>query len=93
MSGDVYQQLCVPDSGPSILYSLPKIYKPDICNKFQFRPMFAAYNTARFKLANFLDPIDAPVTSSKNTVENSSSFVEDYTKQTKPRNLFAQGLV
>jgi hypothetical protein len=88
LTDDIYQQLFVSGSGPGILYGLPKIHKPDFCNKFQFRPIFAAYNTASFKLAKFLVPILAPFTSNDFTVENSHGFVQDVVKLNNANSYF-----
>jgi hypothetical protein len=53
LSSETYFQLHVSGSGPSILYGLPKIHKPDFNVKFQFCPIFAAYNTLVSNLQNF----------------------------------------
>ena len=71
-----YKQLYVTGSGPGILYGLPKVHKANFRDNFPFRPIFAAYKTAPYKLAKFLVPIIlAPFTSNKYTVDNSYSFV------------------
>ena len=62
MSDDTYKKLFSSGSGPGILYGLPKIHKVDFAHKFQLRPIFAAYNSASYKLAKFLVPILDPFT-------------------------------
>ena len=57
LSDETYKSLFVSGSGPGILYGLPKIHKPNFCTEFPFRPIFAAYNTASYKLAKFFVPI------------------------------------
>jgi hypothetical protein len=80
LSDDLYHQLFVTGSSPGILYGLPKVHKPDFSSKFQFRPIFAAYNTPSVKLAKFLVPLLAPFTRNEFTVDNSHQFVQDITK-------------
>ena len=77
MSEDTYKALYASGTAPGILYGLPKIHKKDFGSKFQFRPIFAAYNTPSFKLAKFLVPILNPFTNSANTVSNSFCFAKD----------------
>ena len=55
-----YKQLYVTGSGPGIL---PKVHKANFRDNFPFRPIFAAYKTAPYKLAKFLVPFLAPFTS------------------------------
>ena len=50
LSDDIYKQLYVTGSGPGILYGAPKIHKPNFSTEFPFRPIFAAYNTASYKI-------------------------------------------
>ena len=79
---ETFKQLYVSGSGPGILYGLPKIHKSNFAQNFQFRPIFAAFNTASFKIAKFLVPILRPLTSNEYTVSNSYSFVNNIcTKQ------------
>ena len=75
-------------SAPGILYGLPKIHKPDFASKFQFRPIFAAYNNPCFKLAKFLVPILQPYASNDHTVENSASFVSQLEQFNNTDSLF-----
>jgi len=72
-----YKQVSASGSGPGILYGLPKIHKADFSTKFQFRPIFAAYNLPTFNLAKYLVGVLSPFTTSEYTVENSRTFVED----------------
>ena len=60
---------------PGILYGLPKIHKPDFSSKFQFRPIFAAYNNPCYKLSKFLVPLLSPYATNEYTIDNSLSFV------------------
>ena len=41
---------------------------------YSFRPIFAAYNTASYKIAKYLVPILSPFTTNEYTIENSYSF-------------------
>ena len=66
LSYETYKSLFV--SGPGILYGLPKTHKPNFCAEFPFRPIFAAYNTASYKLATFFVPILAPLTTNEFTI-------------------------
>ena len=75
LSDDIYKQLYVTGSGPGILYGAPKIHKPNFSTEFPFRPIFAAYNTASYKLAKFLVTTLSPLTTNDYTIENSYSFV------------------
>lgn len=76
LSDNVYRSLYCSGSAPGILYGLPKIHKPDFASKFQFRPIFAAYNCPSFKIAKYLVPILAPLTTNNYTLGNSYSFVK-----------------
>ena len=58
------------------MYGLPKIHKPNFDVNFPFRPIFAAYNTASYKLSKFLIPVLAHLTTNQYTVSNSYSFSE-----------------
>ena len=77
ITDDLYRKLFVSGSGPGILYGLPKIHKIDFSTKFQFRPIFAAYNTPSFNIAKFLVPILNPFTKNQYTIENSYSFSKE----------------
>ena len=76
LSDNVYRSLYWSGSEPGIPYGLPKIHKPDFASKFQFRPIFAAYDCPFFKIAKYLVPILASLTTNNSTLENSYSFVK-----------------
>ena len=80
LSADVNKKLLVSGSGPGILYGLPKVHKTDFFSKFQFRPIFAAYNTPSFGLAKYLVPVLAPLTTNRYTVNNSYEFADRTSK-------------
>ena len=42
-SKDILSKLYVSESGPGVLYGLPKIHKPDFKSNLQFRPILAAF--------------------------------------------------
>jgi len=71
------KQLHASGSAPGILYGLPKIHKTDFATRFQFRPIFAAYNNPCFKLAKYIVSILSPYTTNEYSVQNSTSFVSD----------------
>ena len=56
LSENVFRSLLSTGTAPGILYGLPKIHKPDFSTKFQFRPIFAAYNCPSFKIAKYQGP-------------------------------------
>ena len=72
---DVFKRLFASGSATGVMYGLPKIHKPDFANKYQFRPIFAAYNNPCFQLAKFLVPVLEPLTTNEYTVDNSYTFV------------------
>ena len=88
LSDETYKHLFVSGSGPGILYGLPKIHKPNFCTEFPFRPIFAAYNTASYKLAKIFVPILAPLTTNEFTVVNSQSFVDSLRDVADTENLY-----
>ena len=88
LSAETYKQLCSTGSGPGILYGLPKIHKPNFSTSFQFRPIFAAYNTAPYNLAKYFVPILSHLTVNEYSVKNSYSFVNDIEKITNADTLF-----
>ena len=77
ITDQLYNELFVRGSGPGILYGLPKIHKKDFRTKFQMRPIFAAYNSASFKLGKFLVNVLSGLTKNSYTVDNSSVFSRD----------------
>ena len=76
ISNECYQSLYVRGSGPGVLYGTPKIHKDDFASKFQLRPIFAAYNTASYKISKYLVPILKPLTTGDYTVQDSAQFVD-----------------
>ena len=62
---ETLQQLHVSGSGPGILYGLSKIHKSNFAQNFQFRPIFAAFDTASYKIAKFLVPFLRPLSSNE----------------------------
>ena len=76
ISDSVYEDLHVTGSGPGILYGLPKIHKPDFSSKFQYRPIFAAYNQPSYKIAKHLVPLLSDLTTNQYTVRNSEEFAQ-----------------
>ena len=74
---ELYKKLYVTGSGPGVLYGLPKIHKLDFSTKFQFRPIFAAYNAPSFNLAKYLVNILKPFTTNQFTTLNSAKFSEE----------------
>ncbi|KAG1698807.1 hypothetical protein GQR58_005637 [Nymphon striatum] len=78
---ELYKLLFVTGSGPGILYGLPKIHKPDFSTKFQFRPIFAAYNTPSFKIAKYLVSILSNLTfnsySAKDSFQWGTPFADE----------------
>ena len=71
------KKLYVTGSGPGILYGSQKIHKPNFSHTFPLRPIFAAYNTASYKLSKFIVPILAPFTTGEFTVQNSYKFADE----------------
>ena len=69
-----YNSLHVSGSGPGVMYGLPKIHKPNFNQKFQYRPILAAYNLASYKLSKFLVPLLSGLTQNQYTIQNSSQF-------------------
>ena len=88
MSDDTYKKLFVSGSGPVILYGKPKVHKNNFSTQFQFRPIFAAYKSAFYKISKFLFPILTPFTTNQYTIDNSYSFVKDILKVDNANNFF-----
>ena len=81
-------------SSPGILYGLPKIHKDDFKDKFQFRPIFAAYNNPCFKLAKFIVSVITPFINNEFTVLNSTAFASELQHLDSPNeNLFMTSYV
>lgn len=80
ITSEVYSSLFCSGTNPGILYGLPKIHKADFSSKFQFRPIFAAYNTPCYNISKFLVPYLSPLTKNEYTVDNSYTFVSQLSK-------------
>ena len=81
--------LSASGSSPGILYGLPKIHKHDFKDKFQFRPIFAAYNNPCYKLAKFIVSVITPFINNEFTVLNSTAIVSELQHLDSPNeNLF-----
>ena len=74
ISQQIYKHLHVSGSGPGILYGLPKIHKPLFLENFLYRPIFAAYNVASYKISKFLVTILSPLAENQYTLRNSAQF-------------------
>ena len=85
---ETFKKFFASGSGPGILYGLPKIHKHDFGTKFQFRPIFAAYNNPCFKLAKFISSVIMPFADNQYSVKNSATFVP----QLKPYNRISDKL-
>ena len=70
ISADTYQNLSSSETGPGILYGLPKVHKKGV----PLRPILVAYNVASYKLAKFLIPLLENLTSNQHTLKNSYDF-------------------
>ena len=88
MSSEVYNSVYASGSSPGILYGLPKIHKTNFSSAFQFRPIFASYNTPAYKLAKYLVPYLSHLTVNMYTVDNSSSFVKCISNYSNADKLF-----
>ena len=74
ISDDIYSKLGVTGWNPGILFDLPKIHKLDFNWKFQFRPIFAAYNTLSYNISKYLVPNLSKLTVNEYTVKNLFKF-------------------
>ena len=74
ISNDLYGKLRVTGSGPGILYGLPKIHKPTFEADKLYRPIFAAYNVASYKLSKYLVNVLSPLSTNEFTLKNSFDF-------------------
>ena len=82
----IYSNLYVSVSSPGILYRLSKIHKLDFNVNFQYRPIFAAFNWASYKLSKFIVPILSQFTKNEFPVKNAASFTKKQ-QQTNSKNL------
>ena len=80
ISEDLYKSVFATGTGPGTLYGTAKIHKPDFSTKFQFRPIFASYNTPSYKLSKFLVPYLNHLTKNQFTLENSYAFSDEIKK-------------
>ena len=80
LSSVLYNQLHVSGSGPGTLYGLAKIHKTGFFEEKLYRPIFAAYKCASYKLSKFLVNILAPVAENRYTLKNSAQFRNDIEK-------------
>ena len=87
MPDDCYKNLFATGSGPGVLYGTAKIHKTDFSTNFQFRPIFASYNTPTYKLAKFLVPHLNHLTINEYTLDNSYKFTEEIAKVRNVQNL------
>ncbi|KAF2356921.1 Reverse transcriptase domain, partial [Trinorchestia longiramus] len=88
LSAENYSKMFVSGLGPGKLYGLPKTHKNNFSTMFQFRPIFAAYNTPGFSVAKFLVPVLNPISRNEFTLENSHSFVNDLSRISNATNCF-----
>ena len=88
ISMDLYKKLHVSGTGPGILYGLPKIHKTNFLTEYLYRPIFAAYNCAGYKLSKYLVDILSPIAENQYTLKNSTQLNQEISKLTDHRNLF-----
>ena len=88
ISSDIYSKLYCTGTNPGILYGLPKIHKIDFAQKFQFRPIFAAYSTPAYNISKYLVSYLSPLTKSEYSVDNSYTFVSHLSNVIFDNNLF-----
>ena len=88
ISTDMYNKLFCTGTNPGILYGLPKIHKVDFSNKFQFRPIFAAYSTPAYNISKYLVPHLAHLATNEYTIDNSYTFVSQLSDITYDDNIF-----
>ncbi len=70
---NLYSKLAPSGSQPGRMYGLGKVHKPGC----PMRPILSAIGTPSFKLAKFLVPILAPITTNDYTVKDSFTFAKD----------------
>ena len=80
ISQQLYNDLHASGSGPGILYGLPKVHKPLFLDNCLYRPIFAAYNVASYKISKFLVDILSPLAENKYTLKNSAQFRSEIEK-------------
>ena len=88
ISQDLYGKLHVTGTGPGILYGLAKVHKDNFLVNHLYRPIFAAYNCASYKISKFLVDILSPIAENQYTIKNSAHFREQISNMTDPSNLY-----
>lgn len=78
ISNKSHHELEVIGSKPCILYSLPKVHKPN----FLLRPIVYALGTHAYKLAKCLFPLPRPFSTNSYTINDTFGFVKEVTEQT-----------
>ena len=69
---ETYQLLYCTGSSYGVMYGLPKIHKEGT----PVRPILTSYDTPNYKLAKFLVPLLAPLTTNNYSIKNSEHFKE-----------------
>ena len=72
-----YVSIAPTGSKPGTLYGLPKIHKALVDNLPKFRPIVSMIGTPTYKLAKFLVPFIAPITTNEYTVADSFTFAKE----------------
>ena len=72
-----YMTLHPVGSRPGILYGRAKMHKPIKDGGPPFRPILSDIGTPTYKLAKFLVPLLAPLTSNEYTIKDSFPFAEE----------------
>ena len=72
ISNETYQLLYCTGSSYGVMYGLPKIHKEGT----PIRPILTSYDTPNYKLAKFLVPLLAPLTTNNYSIKNSEHFRE-----------------
>ena len=82
ISTDLYKKLHVSGSGPGILYGLAKVHKENFFTEHLYRPIFAAYNCASYKISKYLVDILSPLAENQYTLKNSAQLTQEIDKIT-----------
>ena len=72
ISQDTYNKLYSTGASYGIMYGLPKIHKDNT----PMRPILTSYNTPNYKIAKYLVPLLAPLTTNRYSLKNSANFKE-----------------
>ena len=70
ISNDTYNDLYSTGASYGIMYGLPKIHKDNT----PMRPILTSYNTSNYKIAKFLVPLLAHLTTNRYSLKNSGDF-------------------